>query len=488
MSETYGPPNVGGKLLRTSSIENLQSLLNIIESDISGNENAIVAISNEPIMPSGIFSVGTIQSINENANAYTDQLIGNTDLTQVTTNMNAITTLNTTGAIGSVDESVATSLDPGMLLLPIADLEPVVNGNGDAITEISNPNPSTWGPTSVHKQITDLRDGVADIYDTVVEVADGTLENDGELGALTSSVAANKSSIEGLLQDQVTVQTDRETLQNSVLFPDMLTDNQTATDAAIAANVPVLDAAYFQKANLLSELREEITTSYPLFGNFTMVSMATAFIETEMIMTHHNYDAQHSGTQPYIVLTEDEGGMSMYQYEFTSITLIDLLANRDYRFTFDNIGPTINGLTIITLSLPILMPIGYVSDSLKQQTARTNLGIVGSVGLDDLVGTMTDTYRMHDIVVANGVIAVPTTKTKMKWIRINYPGGLYDTVKLVDGPFSGEFKVFDQVEGDLDGQTVEVRYVEEGVAVLPASPSVMPPPFTPSFMPPPFTL
>jgi hypothetical protein len=360
MAYPYGPPNVGGKLLRTSSIENLDSLIAGNQASIQTNEADLLTITD------GGAETNSLAKLQADTKAYTDSLVSGVNLSAVIANRDALLVLNgADGAVGSVATSVSTALDSTTLRAPLTALNVPVTNNTTSITDIScgsDGDVTSCGTNSVYKQITDLRDGVNEIYDTVVEVANGTLENDTDLDDITTAASDSVTYIDGLLSAQTTTQNNAWTSFDTDKIPAHVTGMTSDVDTALTNQATAMDLKYLQTTNLFSE----------------------------------------------ITMPDDTFGIEENLY------------------------------------LPV------------------------SANLSTMIGNFTDDYFLEDIEVVDGIITMGTVPIQnIKWIRLNFFGDAYDTIQIIPGTNPGEYKVYDQIEGDLNGQTVEARWVKTQKALVP---------------------
>lgn len=95
-------------------------------------------------------------------------------------------------------------------------------------------------------------------------------------------------------------------------------------------------------------------------------------------------------------------------------------------------------------------------------TSRQNIGLISKVEFYDAYIASKDTYVIDDYPVSNGEVSL-TSNTKtgdIKWIRVEYPGNSYDDIQIEAGSGNGTFSTYMESPGDLDGTTVQVRFVD----------------------------
>jgi hypothetical protein len=338
----------------------LDSLIAGNQASIQTNEADLLTITD------GGAETNSLTKLQADTKAYTDSLVGSVNLSTVIANRDALLVLNgADGVVGSVTTSVSTALDSTSLRASLTALNTPITNNTTTISDIncgSDGDVTSCGINSVYKQISDLRDGVDAIYDTVVEVANGTLENDTDLTNITTTASDSVTYIDGLLSAQTTAQNNAWISFDTVKMPAHVANITSDVDTALTNQATAMDIKYLQTTNLFSEM----------------------------------------------TIPDDAFGIEENLY------------------------------------LPV------------------------SANLSTMIGNFTDDYFLEDKIVNNGIITMGTVPIQnIKWIRLNFFGDAYDAIKLVPGTKAGEYKVYDQVEGDLDGQTVEARWVNTQKALVP---------------------
>lgn len=269
------------KLLRTTSIAGLTQTLADNLSNIAIIEGKLLVLNGDED------TLGSVDNVVKQANAYTDANIVGVDLAQVLLNQNEIAKLNGDDTVdGSVAKDILDNITSDSWDTNKATLEPQVDANTtgiDAINCGSDGDLTSCGPNSVHKQISDLRDGVAEIYDTVVEIATETLLNDVELTNMTDSVTNNRTALEDLHDDHDII-ADAYKVTQAQKFVDELAINKATYDTEEAKAVTEHDGRYFQISNLLSEVSAvptRITADTILMSNTTVANTSVTSLDVD---------------------------------------------------------------------------------------------------------------------------------------------------------------------------------------------------------------
>ena len=94
-------------------------------------------------------------------------------------------------------------------------------------------------------------------------------------------------------------------------------------------------------------------------------------------------------------------------------------------------------------------------------TARTNLGAVSETELDTIFDAKKTLHRLENVSVTGGKIVLDgrVAIQHIDHINIVYLNNEFDTLITNPNGTDGEYTVFANIAGDLDGQTVEVKYV-----------------------------
>ena len=134
-------------------------------------------------------------------------------------------------------------------------------------------------------------------------------------------------------------------------------------------------------------------------------------------------------------------------------------------------GTDVNGM-VANISSASDSKYGAIADALvgfDGDTARSNLGILSTGETLDTINSANPVFKIEELTVDAGKITLPTSvyPRHIKQLVVLYAGGEYDVLVVRPGDNLGEYKIFDQSEGDLDGANILVRYVEVKDAVLP---------------------
>jgi hypothetical protein len=336
------------KLLRITSIAGLGAVLADHNTRITNNAGAITTINGDADTP------GSILNGIATANTYTDNAIGNIDLSQVALNQTAIALLNDADTVdGSVAKAVkdAKTAVEAQVVTEVATLQTGITANTDAIT-VLNGDSTVVG--SVKKAIADVVGAAPETLDTFAEIATKLADQDNLYTALVTTIANNKTLAENNLADHIT---NYNTYQTTVA--DRFVSERAAVDTYIASEIATLvtasDAKYFQVTNLFNE----ITTAE------------------------------------------------------------------------------------------------------NRATARANIGAVSEAEVVTLVNSKRTLHRLENVAVASGKIVLDGRVGIEHIDHINrvYLGNEFDTLPSTPNGTAGEYTVFANVAGDLDGETVEVKYV-----------------------------
>jgi len=105
------------------------------------------------------------------------------------------------------------------------------------------------------------------------------------------------------------------------------------------------------------------------------------------------------------------------------------------------------------------------TDSLKA-TARGNLDVMKAEDVVAKVNEAKDLFKLETLTVDAGKITLDSAVTlaHIDHVYAIYANDEYDVAGFIPGDAAGEFKVFLDAEGDLDGTDVEVQYVLPKVA------------------------
>jgi len=136
-------------------------------------------------------------------------------------------------------------------------------------------------------------------------------------------------------------------------------------------------------------------------------------------------------------------------------------------------GTDVNGM-VANISSASDSKYGAIADALvgfDGDTARSNLGILSTGETLDTINSANPVFKIEELTVDAGKITLPTSvyPRHIKQLVVLYAGGEYDVLVVRPGDNLGEYKIFDQSEGDLDGANILVRYVEVQDAVIPAN-------------------
>jgi hypothetical protein len=102
-------------------------------------------------------------------------------------------------------------------------------------------------------------------------------------------------------------------------------------------------------------------------------------------------------------------------------------------------------------------------DQLKQATARTNIGAMGFYDVKSSIEGATTIHKLETLTVDSGGVVLDSRvhPRHIDYIYVPYAGDEYDVLPVVEGGNAGEYVCSKYVDGDLDGENVEVKYVLE---------------------------
>jgi hypothetical protein len=348
--------NKNGKLLRTTSIENLNEIISQTETIMSSNDDSMEIINGDKTV------TGSISNMRDMIRNYTDEKSEIFDLYDVDSNSLRIHELLDLLSENGVNRKVKSKINDDLLIPLMNELSRMERTN-TYIKKINDTDTSTYDNKSIFKQISDLRDGVSNLYDTVFEVANGTLLNDDELNSLTVSCLSVRTELQEILDTQQLIQNNDYNVITGTTFPNYNNENINNVNSTILDTISNMDINYFKQSELLGNLGilegRNMTADYVDVGiyvpglTFTSEQMSrdvgdTIYISipgeprdlgTSKIITHGNFKTKYRYSISSTIV--NEMGNKIWNNGYTEIKFEDdfnMKANESiYLYNYDRV-------------------------------------------------------------------------------------------------------------------------------------------------------